>query len=564
MPNVKLPWILGISASHNGAACLLRGDEVFVAVQEERLTRVKRQWIYGSKSSMAVAYCLSFAGIRPEDLSCVVLSVTGWANDVRHNLLKNPQLQVARNRLATILLPHHYAHAMSAFATSGFSESAVLVVDGVGSPLEDMFEEERKAATRRVEHGAETISLYAARGATLVPLEKHLADYGAWLTMRNEGMPWFASLGGMYSAVAVQVFNNAMEAGKVMGLAPYGSPDVPAKTFFEIEKHGFKFSRLLPAAYGHDDRWPLRKQQYENLACSVQAALEDALMHLLGRLRRLYPSDNLCYAGGVALNSVANERIIRESGFKRVHITPAAEDSGAAIGAAYYGLWRLTGQNTRRRMVHDTCGRLYSRESISLAIQNSGRRVRWVESSDTIADAVDLLCDGKMIGWFDGRSEIGPRALGQRSILCDPRRASHREILNRKVKKREAFRPFAPVILLEKAAEWFETDSTAPESPFMLRVFKFRPEKQALVPTVVHVDATGRVQTVTREANGRFYELVRRFYKKTGLPVLLNTSFNVMGEPVVETPTDAIACLLSTGLDCCVFEDRIVFKYVDW
>ena len=447
---------------------------------------------------MAVAYCLSFAGIRPEDLSCVVLSVTGWANDVRHNLLKNPQLQVARNRLATILLPHHYAHAMSAFATSGFSESAVLVVDGVGSPLEDMFEEERKAATRRVEHGAETISLYAARGATLVPLEKHLADYGAWLTMRNEGMPWFASLGGMYSAVAVQVFNNAMEAGKVMGLAPYRSPDVPAKTLFKIEKHGFKFSRLLPAAYGHYDRWPLRKQQYENLACSVQAALEDALMHLLGRLRRLYPSDNLCYAGGVALNSVANERIIRESGFKRVHITPAAEDSGAAIGAAYYGLWRLTGQNTRRRMVHDACGRPYSRESISLAIQNSGRRVRWVESSDTIADAVDLLCDGKMIGWFDGRSEIGPRALGQRSILCDPRRASHREILNRKVKKREAFRPFAPVILLEKAAEWFETDSTAPESPFMLRVFKFRPEKQALVPTVVHVDATGRVQTVTR------------------------------------------------------------------
>lgn len=563
MPRTKLPWILGISASHNGAACLLKGDEIFAAVQEERLTRVKRQWIYGSKPSLAVAYCLSFAGIGPEDLSCVVLSVTGWAREPRHNLLRNPQLRLTRTRIPTVILPHHYAHAMSAFATSGWGESAVLVVDGVGSPLEDMFVEERKAATRKIERGAEMISLYAACDASLVPLEKHLVENGAWLTMRAQGMPRFASLGGMYSAVAVQVFNNAMEAGKVMGLAPYGSPEIPVETFLGVEKHGFRFSSALPTAYSHDDRWPLRKQQYESLACSVQAALENALMHLMGRLRKLCPSHNLCYAGGVALNSVANERIIRESGFKRVHITPAAEDSGAAIGAAYYGLWRLTGQNTRRAMPHDACGRPYSSESISRAIQNSGRRVRWVESSDTIADAVDLLRDGRMIGWFDGRSEIGPRALGQRSILCDPRRASHKEILNRRVKKREAFRPFAPVILLEAAAEWFETNGAAPESPFMLRVFKFKPEKREIVPAVVHVDGTGRVQTVTA-ANGRFYELVRRFYEKTEVPILLNTSFNVTGEPIVETPGDAIACLLRTGLDCCVFEDRIAFKYVSW
>jgi carbamoyltransferase len=186
--------------------------------------------------------------------------------------------------------------------------------------------------------------------------------------------------------------------------------------------------------------------------------------------------------------------------------------------------------------------------------------VRAVQSTDVINDAVDLLCDGKIIGWFDGGSELGPRALGQRSILCDPRRPDGKSILNRRVKMREPFRPFAPAVILEEAKNWFEFDGTTPESPFMLRVCEVNPQRKDEVPAIVHADGTGRLQTLTPRANGRFYELVKRFHERTGVPMVLNTSFNRMGQPIVETPADAIECLLSTGLDCCVFEDRIVFK----
>jgi len=186
--------------------------------------------------------------------------------------------------------------------------------------------------------------------------------------------------------------------------------------------------------------------------------------------------------------------------------------------------------------------------------------IRVAPSTSVISDTIDLLGDGKMVGWFDGGSELGPRALGQRSILCDPRRSDAKEILNRRVKMREAFRPFGPAILLEEAGNWFEFDHTMPDSPFMLRVCKVKADRRNEVPAIVHVDGTGRLRTVTREANGRFSELLRRFYEETGVPMLLNTSFNVMGQPTVETLADAIACLLNSGLDCCVFEDRIVFK----
>ena len=282
-------------------------------------------------------------------------------------------------------------------------------------------------------------------------------------------------------------------------------------------------------------------------------------MYLVQRLRELSGSENLAYAGGVALNSVANERIIRESGFKNVYIMPAAEDSGTAIGAAYHGLWQLTQHNSQHQVMHDAPGRSYSAKEISTAIDASPN-VIVIQSTEVISDAVQLLCEGKIIGWFDGGSELGPRALGQRSILCDPRHPNAKETLNSRVKMREAFRPFAPAVLLEEAPNWFEFGETSPESPFMLRVVDVKPEKRQLVPAIVHVDGTGRVQTLTRKNNGRFYELVSEFFAQTGVPMLLNTSFNRMGEPIIETPADAIKCLLNTGLDCCVFEDRIVFK----
>ena len=562
MPNSPVnsaPWVLGISASHNGSACLLKGDKIVVAIQEERLSRFKRHRIYGAKASQAVAYCLNYAGIEPSDLSLVVLCIQGRAQDQLHDLRLEPLLNIIANKIPTLTIPHHFGHALSVFATSGFAESAILIVDGTGSPVSDFTADEMQVMNGSAPDSWETISLYHGSGTTVVPLEKHAVERGAWLVMHDGEMPSFGSLGGMFSAAAQQIFGEASEAGKVMGLAPYGEAVFPADDFFDITNGRFQFKDNVPLRFRQPERWPNRAREYEALAGSVQAALEAALLYLVRHIRELCHSENLCYAGGVALNSVANERIIRESGFKNVYIMPAAEDSGTSIGAAYYGLWQLTNHNSQRPILHDAPGRTYSSADVSAALDRT-QNIHIVHSTDVLRDAVELLSDGKIIGWFDGGSELGPRALGQRSILCDPRRPDGKETLNRRVKMREAFRPFAPAVLLEEAANWFEFGETSAESPFMLRVVKVNRERSDQVPAIVHVDGTGRVQTLTRANNGRFYELVRKFYEKTGVPMLLNTSFNRMGQPIIETPADAIECLLSTGLDCCVFEDRIVFK----
>jgi carbamoyltransferase len=552
------PWILGISNSHNGAVCLLKGDEIVAAVQEERLTRRKRHRIFGSKPSLAISYCLSEAGIKAKDLDVVVYSAQGRMSSQLEDMTLNPQLQVALHGVPTLRISHHLAHAVSAFAVSGFEDSAVLVVDGMGSPEADLNEDERSAIRTRVEDGWETASLYHASGTAIRAVEKHMVEKAQWITWDFDRMPKFRSLGGVFSALSWQIFGNHHEAGKVMGLAPYGKPEYPVEDFFRIVDDSFQFSDVIPDRFQFIDRWPNRKAEYENLSASAQVALEEALLHLARRARELTGSRRLCYAGGVALNSVANERIMREAGFDDVYVIPAAEDSGPAIGAAYYGLWHLTQKNTLARLVHDAVGRSYSSEEIGQTVaQTPGISSSAVDN--VIAEAVDLLCDGKILGWFHGRSELGPRALGQRSILCDPRSPEAKAILNSRVKHREGFRPFAPAVLLEKADEWFELDGMT-ESPYMLRVCRFREEKKDQVPAVVHVDGTGRIQTLTPHANGRFYELVKHFHEKTGVPILLNTSFNVMGEPIVETPEDALWCFLSTGIDACVLEDRIVSK----
>jgi carbamoyltransferase len=559
MTHRNQPWVLGISASHNGAVCLLRGDEIVVAVQEERLSRKKRDWIWGKKSARALDYCLSYAGIRPVELSAIVFCASGQARAPQHDLTQNPVLGEALARVPVFIIPHHLGHALSAFATSGFEEAAVLVIDGAGSPSEDFTPEEAAVVIDDYEFGLETISLYGAAGTKLTPLEKHIANRGEWLGAERLRMPRYRSLGGMYAATSIQIFGDADEAGKVMGLAPYGEPDTPVSDFYEVVNNRFVYHDKLPARFRYTERWPAHETEYKNLARSTQAALEESLLYLARRLYELRPSENLCYSGGVALNSVANERLIGESAFRNVYIMPAAEDSGVAVGAAYYGLWQLTGRNTGRRLKHDAVGREYGPQDVARAVERTPG-VQVVKTGDVMADVVDLLCGGKIVGWFQGRSELGPRALGQRSILCDPRRADGKAVLNGRVKYREAFRPFAPVVLREEAERWFELDGKDPASPFMLRVSKFRREKTGSVPAVVHVDGTGRLQTVSPEANGRLYELIKKFGERTGVPILLNTSFNVKGEPIVETPEDALKCFLSTGMNYCVLHDTLVKK----
>jgi carbamoyltransferase len=561
-------WILGLGgADHNGAACLLRDDEIVIAIQEERLLRRKRAGLYAAHYSRAIERCLEYADIRPKDLSLVVCCAVRRAKTPEQDVLRNPTLQLERYGIPTLCIPHHYGHAYSAFATSGYKESAVLVIDGAGAPIEDLTAEERMVIKGKRRNGHEAISLYAASGISIKPVEKHLFLPNWVKTGRDLGpvfweadcMPTFSSLGVMYATVAYQIFGSFFDAGKVMGLAPYGEPEIPTSEFFVIEDGSLVFRDSVPKRFPHHERWPLRRREYSNLARSTQAALEEAVLYFVERLYRLCPSENICYAGGVALNSVANERIIRESAFKNVHIMPAAEDSGTAIGAAYYGLWRLTKTNSRRKLVCDAVGPIYSEQRIRDAIKNMPA-VETLDSNDIISDTVDLLCDGKIVGWFDGRSELGPRALGQRSILCDPRRPDAKDILNSRVKHREAFRPFAPAVLSERVSEWFDFDGVFPESPFMLRVCGFKDGKKEEVPGVVHVDGTGRLQTITSEANGRLHQLVEKFYEKTGVPIILNTSFNVSGEPIVETPEDALNTLLSTGIDYCVLGGSIVTK----
>ena len=555
------PWILGLSASHNGAACLLRGDRIVAAVQEERLVGKKRARLHGARPSLAVHYCLAEGGIAARDLDLVVLSAQSDVHGPENEITANRTLDLKGNRTPWLTLSHHAAHAVSAFATSGFDEAAALVVDGMGSPTHDLSDDEKTAVIGPGVAGGETNSIYQASGAALEPLEKHMIAQGRWLNPPPAGasMPGFGSLGGLYSAAAAQIFGDAMDAGKVMGLAPYGTPTIEPEEFFEIRDGQFVFFDAVAKRFTRAGHWPEARREYENLASSVQNALEHALLYLVGRVRELSSSRNLVYAGGVALNSVANERIIRETGFDHVYIVPPAEDSGPAIGAAYHGLWHLTGRYSSRRLVRDGFGATYDAGQIAAAIERAPSVVTR-ETNDAVGEAADLLVDGKIIAWFTGPSELGPRALGQRSILCDPRRPDAKEQLNARVKHREGFRPFAPVVPLEDVGDWFDVDGVDPSSPFMLRVMKFTEDKRDRVPAVVHVDGTGRVQTVTRDANASYYDLVKAFGERTGVPILLNTSLNVMGEPIVETPGDALWCLLLTQIDACVFDGAVVTK----
>lgn len=549
--NRESPWVLGMATSHNGAVCLLKGDEIIVAIQEERLIRCKRSWIHASYGCFAIPYCLDYAGITVADLDAIVVCAPLPMPQGRQMLAANPMFSERRPDALLLSIPHHLGHAIAAFATSGFDEAAILVADGRGSPVEDLTPEERRCANGVPADSVEATSLYLATGTSILPLEKHFAAAGSL----------FGSLGRLYGAAGFQIFGDGMDgAGKVMGLAPYGKPVIPIDEFFTIQNGKFDWKETVRLRFQTNARWPEMRQEYTDLAASVQVAIEEALLALVGRLRNACGSENLCFTGGVALNSVANERIIREGGFARVFLQPAAEDSGTAIGAAYYGLWRITGFNGRRALPHDSVGRKYSIADIGDAIGRTPAIKVRNAGADVYSEAAEAIADGKITGWFEGGSELGPRALGHRSILCDPRRPEMKDTLNSRVKYREPFRPFAPVVLAEHAREWFDFGETDPVSPYMLRVVPVREEKRRVIPAITHIDGTARVQTATERDNPALYRLLSEFHRRTGVPVLLNTSFNVAGEPIVESPEDALWCLLNTGMDICVLEGTIAGK----
>jgi carbamoyltransferase len=549
--NSSKPWILGVSASHNGSACLLHGNDIAVAVQEERLTRKKRQAIYGAEPSLAVQYCLDSAGVKMSDVDSIVVSVQGNATEKRHSIAANPQFAGRREDATLAYASHHLCHAISAYATSGFDPADVLVIDGVGSIKSDLPDAERALAA----DGYEWLSCYQFDEPSITPLIKHMgkAQETAELTEAY-------SLGSLFELVSKIIFGERMQAGKVMGLAAYGKPSIPIEEFLHWDGERIVFAKHFQSRFTGLEKWPENGAAFADLASSVQCALEETVLQQLELLRSQSSNSTLCYAGGVALNTLLNERIIRESGYENIHIIPAAEDSGIAIGAAYHGLWQIEGQSIGKRLQVDTLGHKYSEEEVSSSLASlPGILINQAARKTVIDETVERLCAGEIGGCFDGGSELGPRALGHRSMICDPRPGTAKDHINSQIKKREHFRPFAPMVLEEHATQWFDFGESDPSSPFMLRVADVPDHLRNVIPAIVHEDGSARVQTVG-PASGFVYSLLQAFYAKTGVPVLLNTSLNVNGEPIVETPLDAWRCLLTTRLSFCVIEGRLLTK----
>jgi carbamoyltransferase len=364
-----------------------------------------------------------------------------------------------------------------------------------------------------------------------------------------------------------------------MGLAPYGEPkyydlimkhivDVKPDGSFRLDLSYFNYmtgltmtSEKFHELFGAPPRASegTVSQREMDLAASVQKVTEEIMLRITRELSRTYGIRNLCMAGGVALNCVANGRVAREAGFDKVWIQPAAGDDGIAIGCAYYGWLEILKQRRNFVMDHSYVGRRYSDQEAATELQKFLVRIQVdaVKSENVCRDTAKLLADQKVIGWFQDRSEFGPRALGNRSLIADPRKPEMKDILNSRVKHRQAFRPFAPIVLAERMKEVFEGDE---DSPFMLIAKPVRPEWRDRIPAIVHVDGTARVQTVREATNPMLYRLLKEFEALTGVPVLINTSFNIKGEPIVETPQDAVNCFLTTGVDHLVIHDTIVSK----
>jgi carbamoyltransferase len=568
-------YILGLNAyDHDVAACLLRNGEIVVAISKERVTRVKHDTGFYQE---VVDYCLGAAGIPLErvDLvvrNCYVLPVRDMERRLAHYNI--PHYLTARERELAIRSPlfqarsdrvvdvsHHLAHAYSVFAVSPFERGAVMVVDGVGSYREDA-SEEIPAGDEAHPLARESESYYRFAGTEIETVKK--VWMGPSRGFLNDEFYVMPGLGALYSRVSTYVFGDWDKCGEVMGLAPYGRPSPEPLARLEngrLHVPDWPDTRNRPFLGLSDRSWEKspHRAEWQDLAWRVQEDTERILVARAKWLRETTGEANLCIAGGVGLNCVANGKILAESGFERVFVQPAAGDDGVALGCACYGHLALKRQPRTFVMERAFLGKEYDRFDEDEAFRPALVRIvtRRRRAGNVFHEAARLLAEGNVIGWFQGRSEFGPRALGNRSILADPRDPKMKDRVNARVKHRQGFRPFAPAVLAERAQEYFEGEE---ESPFMLLVKRVRPEMRDKVPAIVHVDGTARVQTVSEKDNPFFYGLLRAFESRTGVPVLLNTSFNVRGDPIVEAPLDAMECFLYTRLDALVVLDCVVTK----
>lgn len=572
----KHTYVLGLNTyDHDVSACLLRDGEIAFAIAKERITREKHASGFYKE---VIDYCLNAEGITLDDVdlvvrNCYILPVPEMEDRLMYQDLPGflPEYERADAKShpyflsrsdKVVSISHHLAHAYSAFAVSPFEEGAIMIVDGVGSYRSDV-NEPFPATDSATPLARESESYYKFSGTTLECLKKAWMEPDrGFLSDEFYNMP---GLGALYSRASTYIFGDWNKCGELMGLAPYGRHG-NVKSLMHISDNTLTVPRWTselnkPYIMDSDQKWetsPLMKH-WEDLAWRVQDDTEKVLLARAAWLRETTGAKNLCIAGGVALNCVANGRVARESGFENVWIQPAAGDDGIAIGCAYYGWHEILKKPRTFVMDHSYVGRRYTNEEVDAATAKFLVRVQTTRTkSDNIArDTAKLLADQKVIGWFQDRSEFGPRALGNRSLLADPRKPEMKDILNSRVKHRQPFRPFAPIVLYERAKEIFEGEE---DSPFMLIAKNVRPEWRDKIPSIVHVDGTARVQTVREATNPTLYRLLKEFDALTGVPVLINTSFNVKGEPIIETPRDAVICFLTTGIDHLVMHDTLVSK----
>lgn len=555
-------YVLGLSCYyHDSCAVLLKDGVVVAAAQEERFNRDKYSPVFPIQ---AVNYCMQEAGITVFDLDEVAFyekmflkfertmfsHIAGFPFTARNFLQMLPLW--LKDRLAVPyyveeelsfkkplwFVKHHLSHAASTFFSSPFSRAAILTVDGVG---------EYACASYGVGEGSD-------------------------IRVRRE-MHYPHSLGLLYSIVTAYLGYRVFSGeGKVMALAELGEPsyldhfrklaDVREDGSFALDLSHFSFNRgdtmhnrrfeeLFGPARAEDG--PL-DDRHKAIACSLQRFTEEILLKMARHVHRETGEEQLCLAGGVFLNVTANSRIRNETPFKDIFIQPAAGDAGAALGAAAYVSHTVLGQPRGPAMRSCALGGAFTDRQIEVVLRNKRTRYRTLTQEALIPEVVERLASGQVVGWFQGRMEFGPRALGNRSILAHPGIADMKDRLNLVIKRREPYRPFAASVLREHVEAWFEGVG---DSPFMLEVGRLRAEKEGQIPAVTHVNQTTRVQTVTAAENGIYHELIAAFFARTGIPMVLNTSFNE-DEPIVRTPAEALRCFEETGMDCLVMGQQLV------
>ncbi len=565
-------YILGINAYHgDSSACLIKDGVLVAALEEERVRRIKH-WAGFPRG--AIKFCLEYAGQDIRNIDYIAVSrnpLARFHKKVWRVITKRPKISFLKERLGNlgkirgmkgnlseafgvkeedirgrlVGVEHHLAHLASAFFVSPFEKAAVVSVDGLGDFLSTM--------------------TGAGEGSRIK-------------TLSTVGFPH--SLGIFYTALTQFLgFSKYGDEYKVMGLSAFGKPSYLSefRKIVKLKKNGLfelDTSYFLHDSQGVEMTWldaepkigrifsnklisllgepRLEGEElsgrFEDIAASVQAVYEETFFHILNDLHRRTGLSDIALAGGCLQNSLANGKIFDKTPFRRVYVPPAAHDAGGAIGAAYYFYNQVLRNPRRFEMTNAFWGPGYKSEEIKRLLEGKKLKYRYLDDGDLIKKTAGLLADGKIVGWFEGRTEWGPRALGNRSILANPTLVKMKEILNSKIKKREPFRPFAPSITEDSVEDYFEISQPV---PFMEKVYAIKMEKRKKIPAVVHVDGTGRLQTVNRGNNPLYYDLIKEFGRLTGVPILLNTSFNE-NEPIVNRPEEALGCFLRTKMDTLV------------